>query len=172
MLEIPPPLSFGRVGRLYNTTLLKNYTTIYDPICHRDIRPLERTAYDAGALHPPVSSQANVRMTFLEIILSFWTNLISWFTIGPHLKFDMDNQGPRFSCEFIVGIPILLAIVFFLYKSFSYVSNFVLSLSTTLLDTISHLQTIARTPWEELPNLFSTLNKATTILNKTFEAID
>ena len=32
MLEIPPPLSFGRVGRLYNTTLLKNYTTIYDPI--------------------------------------------------------------------------------------------------------------------------------------------
>ena len=41
MLEIPPPLSFGRVGRLYNTTLLKNYTTIYDPICHRDIRPLE-----------------------------------------------------------------------------------------------------------------------------------
>ena len=41
MLEIPPPLSFGRVGRLYNTTLLKIYTTIYDPICHRDIRPLE-----------------------------------------------------------------------------------------------------------------------------------
>jgi hypothetical protein len=29
------------VGRLYNSTLLKNYTTIYDPICHRDIRSLE-----------------------------------------------------------------------------------------------------------------------------------
>jgi hypothetical protein len=97
------------------------------------------TAYDAGALHPPVSSQANVRMSFLEIILSFWTNLISWFTIGPHLKYYMDNQGPRFSCEFIVGIPILLAIVFFLYKSFSYVSNFVLSLSQ------QHFWTLSRT---------------------------
>ena len=52
MLEIPPPLSFGRVGRLYNTTLLKIYTTIYDPICHRDIRPLEhqnpRRPYNAA----------------------------------------------------------------------------------------------------------------------------
>jgi hypothetical protein len=53
MLEIPPPLSFGRVGRLYNTTLLKIYTTIYDPICHRDIRPLELSSIELVIISSP-----------------------------------------------------------------------------------------------------------------------
>ena len=40
MLEIPPHFLIGRVGRLYNS-IVDYHTTIFDPICHRDIRPLE-----------------------------------------------------------------------------------------------------------------------------------
>ena len=94
-------------------------------------------ATNVGDLYTPVPAQASVNMTLLDILLSFWANLISWSTIGPRLKFDVDNRGPRFSCETIVGIPILLALFFWLYTSFSYISLRFLSLLKTLLSPAS-----------------------------------